>query len=486
MQRPTRTEADPESTRWATTHFAGADLSDVRRVRRAIRVAGAMADRTGRSIPALFVRRYDIKAAYNFFDNPDATPDHIQAGHRKLVGDGLRRPGVYLLIEDTTVISYPLRRPIPGLGTVGYTSRGQTGFHLHTALATRWPGPARPGPGGRRPVLEVLGIADQQYDVWPPRPADAPYRRRPPARKPTDPPKVWERTTERIGSPPEAAGVRWVRVCDREADIYEFLRSCRRARHGFVVRAARDRIVVDPATGRPDGSLRGQIATAPALGQFDLELPPRPGRAARVARLSVSAVDVALVAPRRMGRVVNATERLACTAVRVWEEHPPENVAPLEWVLMCDAPVEGRDAAVERALQYSARWLVEEYHKALKTGLGAERLQLETAGRLFAAVAIMAVVAWRLIALKEQLRSEPEAPAERSGLDRLELEVLRRELGRPIGTVREVALAVGRLGGHMNRKRDGMPGWQTLWIGMLRLRTLVEGARLGRDLRFGE
>src|SRR5262245_64390897 len=85
-------------------------------------------------------------AAYSLFDHPDATPDHIQAGHRKLVGDGLRRPGVYLLIEDTTVISYPVRRPIPGLGTVGYTSRGETGFHLHTALATRWPGPARPGP----------------------------------------------------------------------------------------------------------------------------------------------------------------------------------------------------------------------------------------------------------------------------------------------------------------------------------------------------
>src|SRR5262245_5653647 len=486
MPPPTPMEADDEPTRWATAHFLGADLSDVRRVRRVIRVAGAMADRTGRSIPALFVRRCDIKAAYSLFDHPDATPDHIQAGHRKLVGDGLRRPGVYLLIEDTTVISYPVRRPIPGLGTVGYTSRGETGFHLHTALATRWPGPARPGPGGRRPVLDLLGIADQQYQVWPPRPADAPYRRRPPARKPTDPPKVWERATERLGSPPEAAGVRWVRVCDREADNYEFLRSCRRARHGFVVRAARDRIVVDPETGRPDGSLRRRAAAAPALGQFDLELQPRPGRAARGAHLSVSAVDVARVAPWRMERGRYATGRLACSPLLGCEERPPDGVAPLEWVLMCDAPVEGRDAAVERAFQYAARWLVEEYHNARKTGLGAERPQLQTAGRLFAAVAIMGVVAWRLIALKERLPSDPEAPAEQSGLGPLELEVLRRELSRPIGTVREAALAVGRLGGHMNRRRDGMPGWQTLWIGMLRLRALVEGVRLGRDLRIGE
>ena len=33
-------------------------------------------------------------------------------------------------------------------------------------------------------------------------------------------------------------------------------------------------------------------------------------------------------------------------------------------------------------------------------------------------------------------------------------------------TVREVALAIGRLGGHRKRTRDGLPGWQTLWHGM--------------------
>jgi hypothetical protein len=28
---------------------------------------------------------------------------------------------------------------------------------------------------------------------------------------------------------------------------------------------------------------------------------------------------------------------------------------------------------------------------------------------------------------------------------------------------------VGRLGGHLNRKSDGLPGWQTLWHGMTKL-----------------
>ncbi|QDV34156.1 IS4/Tn5 family transposase DNA-binding protein [Tautonia plasticadhaerens] len=356
MERPIPPE--PEPTRWASAHFAGADLADVRRVRRVVRIAGAWADRPGRSIPAPFEDRYDIKAAYHLFDHADATPERLQAGHRGLVAEALRQRGTSLLIEDTTVISYPGRRPVPGLGTVGYSGRGQTGFHLHTVLAARWPGQVRPDAHGRRPALEVLGLADQQSDVRAPLPAGT-TRRRPPARKPTDPPKAWERATERVGPAPEGAAVRWVRVCDREADIDEFLRSCQRARRGFVVRAARDRIVRDPATGRPDGSLRRQVAASAALGQFVLQLRSRPGRAARSAMLSVSVTPVAPVAPRRPGRAADATERLTCTAVRVWEEHPPEGVEPLEWVLMCDAPVAGRDAAIGRASQYSARWLVE-------------------------------------------------------------------------------------------------------------------------------
>jgi hypothetical protein len=61
-----------------------------------------------------------------------------------------------------------------------------------------------------------------------------------------------------------------------------------------------------------------------------------------------------------------------------------------------------------------------------------------------------------------------------------ELVILERAVGRVLTTVGTVLLAVGRLGGHMNRRSDGMPGWLTLWRGMNKLRLLVEGARLAR------
>jgi hypothetical protein len=124
------------------------------------------------------------------------------------------------------------------------------------------------------------------------------------------------------------------------------------------------------------------------------------------------------------------------------------------------------------------RSVIEEFHKGLKTGMGAERLQLETAARLYAAIAIMSVVTLRLLDLRERAWLDPEAPAEQSGLDGLERELLSRRLGRLLQTVRDVILAVGRLGGHMNRKADGLPGWLTLHRGMKVLQNMVEGARL--------
>jgi len=38
----------------------------------------------------------------------------------------------------------------------------------------------------------------------------------------------------------------------------------------------------------------------------------------------------------------------------------------------------------------------------------------------------------------------------------------------------EFTLALGRLGGHLNRKSDGLPGWITLWRGWERLHTMID------------
>jgi len=47
----------------------------------------------------------------------------------------------------------------------------------------------------------------------------------------------------------------------------------------------------------------------------------------------------------------------------------------------------------------------------------------------------------------------------------------------PVPTVAQATQWIGRLGGHLGRKRDGMPGVRTLWRGWRDLTLLVAGYR---------
>jgi Transposase DNA-binding/Transposase Tn5 dimerisation domain len=466
---------------WAEEHFGDTPFSDIRRTERVIRIAEAMAAHPGASIPQLFAHPYDTKAAYTFFGHAEAEPDTIQATHRALVLEQMEAPGTYLLIEDTTELDWTGRAPIEGLGPIGNSNTKTQGVILHSVLGVKWPEGVTPTLSERRPSVAVLGICDQQYHIRVPRPQGEGRHDSQAKKKRERESQIWQRASERIGPAPEAA--RWVRVGDAAADIYEHLQACLALGQGFVIRAGQDRAVVGPDGCTPAGRLYETARAAISRGEFTVEVSARKGQPARVATVCISTVAVWLRSPQRPGASVGKLPPIPCTAVRVWEAHAPEHGEALEWILLCDAPVQSFAQARECALQYATRWLIEDYHKALKTGLGAERLQFEKASRLFAAVALMSVVALRLVGLREQVRTAPERPAEAAGLTSLELEVLRAANDRPLLTVREVALALGRLGGHLNRKRDGLPGWQTLWQGMKKLALLVEGVRLAHKLQ---
>lgn len=479
-------DSDQSTSEWARTHFGEAQLSDIRRVQRVAKIGAAMAKNPGKSIPKLFDTWYEVKAAYNFFAHEKATPDQIQAGHRDVVQQQMEGTGTYLLLEDESELSWSGKGTIEGLGPIGPGTEGLQGFQIHSVLAVEWPDFVKQNKGEKRPPVKVLGLLDQQYHVRTPRPKNEGSQESLKRKKRKRESQLWEQASQRIGAAPKGRDVIWKRIGDREADIYEYLRSCLANGHGFVIRACQDRVLVDPQTGERTGRLFETVREAEDLGEFQLQFRARPGQKARQAKLCVASVQVCLRSPARPEHSPGELPAVACYALRVFEAHPPKGVEPLEWFLLCDTEVDTFELALESALMYATRWLIEEFHKALKTGCGAERLQLETGHGLFAAISIMSLVALRLIHLKEVLRIHPQATAQESGLDSFELQVLQARLNRPLKTVRDVALAIGRLGGHLNRKGDGMPGWMSLWEGMCQLRLLVQGARLAlSSKRFG-
>lgn len=467
---------------WAVKHFSGAELSHVKRVDRAITIAEAMAASPGQNLPQLFAHPYDLRAAYTFFHHPEATPDNLQAGHRERVLCAMEQPGRYLLLEDTSEVRCTETGEIIGLGPVGASKQAQTGFHLHSVLAVRWPSAPNQAPP-RRPNVEILGLADQQYHVRQPRPDElkphASLRRVLPAEELES--SLWEKASRRLGPAPAREEVVWVKVGDRGADIFDHLGECQQQGHRFIIRARQDRVLLS-AQGQRGGRLFATVRAPESCGNLELELRARPGQAARRARLQVSFTPLLLRAPQVAGQGPGARAPLACVAVRVWEPEPPAGVKALEWILLTDLAVTNFAQACEVAQMYATRWLEEEFHKALKSGMAAEGAQLETAAAWFALVAMKSIAALRLLELRERTRLTPEAPAETAGLSPLELQVLRVRTGRPVKTVAEAALAIGRLGGHLNRKSDGLPGWLTLWRGWQILQTLVEGVLIARKL----
>jgi hypothetical protein len=462
---------------FAAIHFAGARLGDRRLSKRATFIAGSMALKPGSSIPRLFDGSRPVKAAYEFFDHSNATPSNIQAGHNELVRRAIAETkGIMLLIEDTSEFVFNGREPIEGLGPVGPGAKDNQGFHLHTVLCVQPPKEGLYCAEKRREPVGIIGLLHQEYYIRTPRPKGEKRSDSYATRKRARETQLWERSTETIGRAP--AGVRFIRVGDRGADIYASLRRYVELDHGYVIRAARDRVLEDE-----EEKLFEKARSLDFFeGSMTIDLRARPGQKARTAKLRLAAAPVNLRSPQLPDHKPGTLPAIDCWIVRITEENPPEGVEKLEWLLLTDEPANSFEKARETALRYASRWIIEDYHKAIKSGLGAEALQLETKERLFAAIALMAVVALRLIDLRERVRLDPEAPASQSGLSSFQLKVLAHKLSRKLTTVRDVALAIGRLGGHMNRKGDGMPGMKTLWLGMITLEALSEGARIALEM----
>ena len=122
---------------------------------------------------------------------------------------------------------------------------------------------------------------------------------------------------------------------------------------------------------------------------------------------------------------------------------------------------------------------MEEYHKVQKTGCGIEDVRFETADRLRAAIALLSVVAVRVLALRWARDARPDDPATAVASPE-ELAVLAALAPDrpPVQTIRMFVDRVAGLGGYLGRKSDGPPGWRTLWRGYQRLADLVLGTTL--------
>jgi Transposase DNA-binding/Transposase Tn5 dimerisation domain len=443
---------------WAQTHFAGAELGDLRRTKRLMILAAQVAADPSASFPEQTGSWNDLRAGYNLFDCEDVTFQAIATPHweqtRRTPGERL------LLIADTTEIDYG-NRQIAGLSPIG--SGTAHGFHLHSALMVS------------AEDDRIHGLAGQLIYHRQPVPEGESRTER--LQRDNRESQIWSKLVDQIGSPPP--GTSWVHVVDRDADDFEFYYRCQQTKNDWVARAKNlNRGIVTPDGARQE--LNSYLHTLPDAGSFTLNLRARPNQPARVAKLVVAFGALSMPTPKLMSPKMRKLkpEPIPMRVVWVREVDTPDGVDPIEWVLYTSLAVEALDDAMVVVGYYEKRWLIEEWHKALKTGLQVEKRQLKAGERLEPMVGLMSVVAVRLLQLKGEARTAPERPAD---------EVVPRKYVNALKAVRKLSASIvmtagsffrelAKLGGFLGRKRDGEPGWITIWRGWDKLQTMIRGA----------
>ena len=298
---------------------------------------------------------------------------------------------------------------------------------------------------------------------------------------------MWGRVIDDIG--PANDDVEFVYVCDRVADNFEVY--CRLMQNDaeWVIRAsAKNRylLTTDDTTDDERMMLGEFLDHLELCGSYELNLRARPGQAARTANIEVSIGQIRMPVPRHKSPWVRSLdpEPIPMNVVRVLEVDAPKGVKPIEWILYTSLPVETFDDAWTVIEYYETRWLIEEYHKALKTGTRVTERQLDDGDRLEPMTGLMSVVALRLVQLKTLSKTDPDRPARRV-VPLLWLQMLkavRRRLTRVHDlTIYEFYRELAKLGGFIGLKSDGEPGWITIWRGWEKLNNLVQGAKIAKQ-----
>jgi len=449
---------------WVNLQFGQCELGNALRTRRLKRVAVAMLSCPEQSLSKQNPEWADLKGAYRLFSNEHVSFRAVAEPHWKQTRG--TKPGRYLLISDTTDVEKSSHPATEGMGMLG-NGEGR-GMQLHSCLVYNCDQQSIEGTAGAlvhyRSRTSKTETRMQRLD----RDRES---------------QVWGKLVEEIGRPP--AGSRWIHVFDRGGDNFEAM--CHILSNGcdFVIRVAKlqRNVVTESGETLP---LKQAISSAKVLGRYTLALRSRPGVKARTAELQVSVLTVTFPQPRPCSQWVKqcGIDNIRVNVVVVEETKVKQGVTPIRWILMTSLPVETFQQAWQVIDDYERRWLIEEYHKVLKTGCRMESHALRTADRLEALIGLISVIGTRLLQLKligrydQQAKAKNHVPA--GWLKGLEL--ARPKLQGKTLTVYEFFRELAKMGGFLARKGDGEPGWQTVWYGFQKLQLLLQGMRLARPI----
>lgn len=431
------------------------------------------------SIPEGSRSKAAAKASYRLLSNPRVQTCDIEQSHRAATWERMARHEWVLAVADTTSFNHSTHPDTEGIGPIGQGNGSAQGFFLHSVLAFSEQGAAlgvlhahtwareTKGPTRRERLAQKNRKALDQREShrW-----SAAYE------------AIVAQQRERQARNPAGKLPRLVLVADRESDIYElFVSNITHDVHcAVLVRALHARRLHDA----------GQIVwdyleAQPEIARIEIRVPAQGTPQERHATLCLRSARVKLGVPQDKARFFAASEPLELWAIEAVEINGPARCEPLHWKLLSSIPCPDA-ATVQRQLRwYARRWGIEVFHRTLKSGCQSEARQLRSLEKLERALSLDLIVAWRLMALRDAARQEPESPASQ-WLEPAECEVLRAWAARKdpaiqrTPSIAEAVRWIARLGGYLDRKSDPPPGTQVLWRGLRHLNDMSETWKLAK------
>lgn len=418
-----------------------------------------LAPAPGMSFPKATSDAAALERCYRLLNNRRVQPEKILEEHVAATVKRIDDAGGALVVHDTTEFTFPGSSDREGLGGVRTRSQGFLG-HFALAVST----------DGRRRPLGMLG-----YSTWTrtkrPRPDTRTQRQR--HRDPQKESNRWPALIQQTGD--LFAPGKVVHIADREGDSYELFAKVVERGDRFVIRLSQDRAVVDASADRVSQVLeridvrceREVTLSARSHQRKNVTQRNHPERRARIAKLGISASQITIERPNK--HLAKTPASLTVNIVHVRELETPPDQVPVDWRLVTTEPIDTAEDIVAIVDMYRARWVIEEYFKALKTGCAYEKRQLDNLHSLLNALAVFVPIALQLLQIRSIARDDANEPADRI-LSSLRLRILRatakaraKHILPPQPTVADAMRAIAALGGHI--RGNGQPGWQVLWRG---------------------
>lgn len=468
---PLALESGLESQEWAEQEFGGCELGDQRLRAQLVKIARNKGGQpSGSYARACGGERYQLKNYYRLMENKREEMSSVAMlrGHRQQTIRRMANEKTALIIQDTMEMNFSARLHCEDLGLIGKNQTGaeSLGLKMHSRLALN----TRGMPLG---VLSAQVYAGKKKSKAEDRPIEEKESYR------------WIQTCEDAGGiARQIPNVHLVCIGDRESDIFELFDRHRRqgGNVDLLVRAKHDRCLEDEEKKlfeyMRQGKADGHVSITVPRQREKKGKPSKHGRSglpARIAEVEVRFREVTICAPQTPQLKDKKSIRLF--AVYLYEKNAPRGATRIKWLLLTTMEVRSVKKAMKCVRWYCLRWRIEEWHRVLKSGCGVLYHQNRKAETLARAITIDAVVGWRIMALTLLGRKLPELPCELlfNSWECEALELLAQKKNLSLG---EAIVLIAKLGGYLNRKCDGHPGFQSLWRGYARFHDMVYGIML--------